>query len=46
MVFTIYYMVLEKKTIIWNSLIDSLILVYGCAEDSVTKFTSLKRTRD
>ena len=30
----------------WNSLTDSLISASGCAEDSVTMFTSLVRARD
>ena len=30
----------------WNPLTDSLISASECAEDSVTKFTSLVRARD
>ena len=30
----------------WNSLTDSLISAFECAEDSVTKFISLVRARD
>ena len=30
----------------WNSLTDSLISASECAEDSVTKFTSLVRARE